>query len=129
MRYPGFSTKTFGPRLAWVVLFLLLAPACGLLDPEVGVPREARVLISGSVTAPIEVIVSTDFVQVSNEEGATQVSLTTADTFYTDLSTTYDERYPVAPKNRFFVRVTKPDTASAIVTFRVVRPPCSRRRR
>ena len=119
MRHLGNSANPVVPRLAWVALLLLLVPACTLLDPEVGVPDRARVFLSGSSAAQLEVIISTDFVRAAAEGGSSEVSLTRADTFYTDLSTTHDQVYQVAPKNRFFVRVSNPDTALAIVTLKI----------
>ena len=97
---------------------LLAAPACNILDDDQELPGTARVAITGTAAGDLELVTSTDFLQVNDlEADATYTQLVRADTAL--IQPGFSRDYDIATTNRFFVRLTNHATDVADVTLTV----------
>lgn len=105
---------------AGLMAFLVLSTsACGLFETEEEIADEARVLIEGTSPTPLQVITSTRFERVYNEEGDLNTLLLVSDTAMVDLGTPFDEIFPVRPDVGFLVRVRNLEADPAVISMRV----------
>ena len=103
-----------------LMAFLVLNTAgCGIFETEDEIADEARVLIEGTSPIPLQVITSTRFERVYNEEGDLNTLLLVSDTVMIDLETPFDEIFPVKPDVGFLVRLRNLEADPAVVSMRV----------
>ncbi len=107
------------PPVLGSLLALLVLSACDILGADNEIPREARVLVSGSASNELLVVTSNNFSHVPDAGGNPVVVLQNSDTVYIDPAAVHDEIYDIAPANAFYAELTNPDTTTAIVTMRV----------
>jgi len=106
-------------RITFLSVLALQAGGCSVFNAEDEVADEARVVITGTSTASTELITSTRFERWVDGAGDTHTKLLIADTIPLDLSTSFDEIYPVKPNIGFLVRVVHPDTIPAVFSMQV----------
>jgi len=106
-------------RTLLLLLLVLQAAACSVFDSKDEVADEARVVITGTSNESTIVITSTRFERWYDDEGASHTTLLVSDTVPLDLSTPFDEIYPVKPDIGFLVRVVHPDTIPAVISMKV----------
>lgn len=104
------------------VLFLgLLATTigCGIFETTEEIADEARVVVTGNAQTPLLLVTSTKFTRFYNEEGAPVITLAFSDTASITLDVPHDEIYPIKPDRGFYVKLTNPDTLTAVVDMKV----------
>jgi hypothetical protein len=106
-------------RSTLLSLVVLQAAACSVFETKDEVADEARVVITGTSTAATKLITSTRFERWYDDAGDAHTTLLVADTVPLDLSTSFDQIYPVKPDIGFLVRVVHPDTVRAVVSMKV----------
>lgn len=104
-------------RSAGRIVFLLTAiftlglpmVGCDIINPDEGA-QEARVEITGDDSGSLDLITSMDFtIFVQPESSEQSVDLNSADTSSLN-SLPFEQTYDISPNDRFFVRLTNPDS-------------------
>lgn len=95
------------------------AAACNVFETTDEIADNARVVISGTAPAPLQLITSTKFERWYDEDDGVHTTLVQADTSYIDLTTIHDQIYPVKPDRGFFVRLVNRETKAAVVSLQV----------
>jgi len=106
-------------RILLLLPLVLQAVACSVFETKDEVADEARVVITGTSNESTIVITSTRFERWYDDEGDSHTTLLVSDTVPLDLSTPFDEIYPVKPDIGFLVRVVHPDTVPAVISMKV----------
>ena len=106
-------------RVSLLLLLALQAVGCSVFETKDEVADEARVVITGTSNETSIVITSTRFERWYDSEGESHTKLLVADTVPLDLTTTFDEIYPVKPAIGFLVRVVHPDSIPAVISMKV----------
>lgn len=87
-------------------------------DPDVK-PTRADITVTGSSTVPLQLVVSTDFVELFDQVNQErQVSLTTADTITIE-TLPYDSRVQLTDLGKIYVDLSNPSDIEATVRLRV----------
>ena len=110
---------TASVRILLLSLLVLQTGACNVFETKDEVAKEARVVISGTAPAPLELITSTRFQRWNDEEGDSHLTLLVSDTLALELTTDHDQIYPIKPDLGFFVKLSNPDANPAVVTMKV----------
>ncbi len=96
-------------RAVAALTILFTATGCALFEPDEGAER-AVVSIVGSSSVPLALLTSTDFVVVLDPEtSSTDVELNSSDTSSV-ASLPFNQTYGISLNDRFFVRLSNPDT-------------------
>ena len=119
MSITGYRANVPISRILALVAILTPVMACGILDSDSGPPDNARVAITGTSVNSLEVVTSTRFSYTSDAGGNPVAVLVESDTVFIDPAAGHDEVYSIAPDNAFLVRLTNPDTTTAVVTMDV----------
>jgi hypothetical protein len=92
-----------------VLLCAIAASACdAVFGTENNQAKNARVIISGSSAVPLQLVTSTDFEAIrDNNTGEIAVTLTVADT--TSIAVPLDQTFPFNGSDRFFINLSNPD--------------------
>jgi hypothetical protein len=104
----------FGLVLAAVAA--LAAAACSLSTGPGNQPTVAHIVVDGTSAAPLQLLVSTDFYEVVDQNGAINEVYNSQDT--TDISLPYDNRVQL-PIGSVSVKVVNPSATSASVHLQV----------
>ena len=108
-----------GPAASLAAAGLAVAAlvGCGLLDDDQDLPDVARVEITGTAPADLEMVVSDDFYRVNDfEQGGQRNVLVYADTSF--IRPDFSKDYDIQVAQRFFVRLTNhaSDVASIVLS-------------
>ena len=106
-------------RLLFLAFLATQTAACNIFETTDEIADNARVVISGTAEAPLQLIISTKFERWYDEDNGVHVTLVVADTSYIDLTTDFDQTYAVKPDNGFFVRLVNQETETAVVSLQV----------
>ena len=106
-------------RISLLSLLVLQAAACSVFETKDEVADEARVVITGTANESTIVITSTRFERWYDDAGDSHTTLLVSDTVPLDLSTPFDQIYPVKPDIGFLVRIVHPDTIPAVISMKV----------
>jgi hypothetical protein len=98
---------------------LVLAGACTILESKEDSADQARVVVTGTTTVPLELVTSTKFTRTIEETGEVSISLAFADTAFVDLAAPLDRTHPVSPDRGFLVRLRNYSTDPAVVSMQV----------
>ena len=113
--------RTMRPVLRFLFLAFLASQtaACNVFETTEDIADNARVVISGTAQAPLQLITSTKFERWYDEENNPHITLIVADTTGIDLASIHDQIYPVKPDKGFLVRLVNPETEPAVISIQV----------
>ncbi|MGH7476127.1 MAG: hypothetical protein ACRELD_07545 [Longimicrobiales bacterium] len=110
------TVRSWQPLLG--VALLLASCDFPFFSDEEPPPELARVVINGTSPVLLELLTSTAFQPVTDPEtGTTSISFVAATIDTIDVP--FENEYALAPNDRFYVRLTNPDTATASVQMQV----------
>jgi hypothetical protein len=112
-------TRAVALRFFFLAVLATQTAACNVFETTEEIADNARVLISGTASAPLQLITSTKFERWYDEDDGVHVTLVVADTAYIDLGTVYDQIYPVKPDKGFLVRLVNQETEAAVISMQV----------
>lgn len=112
------DSRSHGTRLGLVLAAVaaLAASACSLSTGPGNMPTTAHIVVQGTAPGPLQLLVSTDFYETTNQNGAITEVYNSEDT--TDISLPYDNRVQL-PIGCVSVRLRNTSAAAASVHLQV----------
>jgi len=113
------STLRQATRVLLVGLLLIVAAACNIFEAEEEIADEARVVVTGTTSEPLQLVTSTKFTRTFLETGEIRLSVAFADTMVLTLDSPHDQIYPIKPDRGFLVSLRNPVMDPAVVSMQV----------
>jgi len=109
------NVRTIRLAAASAIVLALAPSACGFDDTPTR--EEARVVLEGETDAPVQIVLSREFIQTQNEFGQRSIALFSADTAI--VTPPFSRTMNIRNQQRFFARAEAADTVPTPVRMQV----------